>query len=85
MVLIGTAMLGATASKIYKNLQIAMERMGSNGLLIQPNTTSKNNQIKTYHDCKYKVFIKMLSDQREYKQFMNKCNIVETIEEQKHT
>lgn len=72
-------MLGATASKIYENLRISSEKMGSKGLLIEPMTTTTTTtrtlesklKIRNYHNCKYKVFMKMLSDQRTYKQLMN--------------
>lgn len=67
MVLVGTAMLGATAAHVYDNIQFASRCMGGGGLLIKPKISQ---QIKNYHDCKYKVFMKMLSDQREYREIM---------------
>lgn len=31
-----------------------------------------NGHLKSYHDCKYKVFRKLCNDQREYRAIMKK-------------
>ncbi|ELU07306.1 hypothetical protein CAPTEDRAFT_108026, partial [Capitella teleta] len=64
-VLLGSAMLAATASGLYSSVQDAMFHMGSSGELVQPNLMLQN-----YHNRKYEVFLKMLQHQEEYKQIM---------------
>ncbi|KAJ6644432.1 FGGY carbohydrate kinase domain-containing protein [Pseudolycoriella hygida] len=66
MVLVGAAILGACASKFYPDLESASHGMGGQGTLVRPDPASK-----IYHERKYKVFLKMVEDQRAYKEIMN--------------
>ncbi|ESO94473.1 hypothetical protein LOTGIDRAFT_206429 [Lottia gigantea] len=63
--LLGCAILAASASGHYSSIQDAMEKMGGMGTVIFP-----DSNLKQYHDKKYKVFLKMLMDQREYRNIM---------------
>ncbi|KAK3089619.1 hypothetical protein FSP39_005104 [Pinctada imbricata] len=65
-VLLGAAVLGATASKDFTSIQDAMLSMCGKGKVIMPNT-----QNTEYHQKKYTVFLKMLDHQREYQQIMD--------------
>ncbi|KAK6188409.1 hypothetical protein SNE40_004586 [Patella caerulea] len=65
-VLLGSAILAASASGNYTNIQDAMEKMGGLGTVILPDM-----DLKQYHEKKYKVFLKMLADQREYRNIMS--------------
>ncbi|GLO63735.1 ribulokinase [Vibrio sp. MACH09] len=64
-VILGAAMLGATASGVHKSLAEAAKIMGSTGEKIEP-----NRERKTFHDAKYKVFLEMYQDQMKYKTMM---------------
>lgn len=64
-VLIGAAILGACGAKYFSNVETAVQSMGGNAKVILP-----NKKIKEYHNSKYKVFLKMLSDQYSYKEIM---------------
>ncbi|XP_013107022.2 FGGY carbohydrate kinase domain-containing protein [Stomoxys calcitrans] len=65
MVLVGAAMLGACAAKVYENLEVASSAMGGNGKMLKPHFSTKD-----YHERKYQVFLEMLNDQRKYKDIM---------------
>lgn len=65
-VLVGAAILGACASQHFNNVQDAINNMGGSAVVIKPNAS-----IKTYHDKKYKVFIRMFQDQLKYRAIMN--------------
>lgn len=65
MVLVGSAMLGACAAKVYDSLESASAAMGGTGQLGIPQFATKD-----YHDCKYQVFLEMLKDQLKYKDMM---------------
>lgn len=65
-VLLGSAMLAASASTHFASLNEAMANMGGHGRTIHP-----NQQDKKFHDRKYQVFMKMLQDQKEYKSIMD--------------
>ena len=65
-VLVGVAILGACASRYYNNVQAAIENMGGTADVIHP-----NKQVKSFHDKKYKVFLKMFQDQIYYRNIMN--------------
>ena len=64
-VLLGAAMLGATASGLYDNLEKAVEDLSNSCYQITPNALSSN-----FHARKYKVFLKMLTDQQSYSKIM---------------
>ncbi|XP_061389589.1 FGGY carbohydrate kinase domain-containing protein [Musca vetustissima] len=65
MVLVGSAMLGACAAKVYDGLEAASDAMGGNGKMLIPQFGTKD-----YHERKYQVFLEMLKDQRKYKDLM---------------
>ncbi|XP_050535244.1 FGGY carbohydrate kinase domain-containing protein [Daktulosphaira vitifoliae] len=65
-VLIGSAMLAATASKEYKSLQETITRMASDGQITQP---LKNTH--EYHNRKYMVYLEMLKNQQNYRDIMS--------------
>lgn len=64
-VLLGAAMLGASAAKVFPDLDSAVRSMAGKGRMIKPNL-----ELKAFHDRKYKVFLKMLNDQLEYRKIM---------------
>lgn len=66
-VLIGAAMLGATASGLYKNLKAAVEDLSNSCYEITPDRNSFE-----FHTRKFQVFLKMLDDQRSYDEIMKK-------------
>lgn len=83
MVLVGAAILGACASNYYPDLEVghfliiiyilitnvyfqsASKGMGGRAKVIQP----KPDCVK-YHQLKYRVFLKMMADQKSYKSIM---------------
>lgn len=65
-VLVGSAILGACASRHFNNVQDAIQSMGGSADIIRPNANPK-----TFHDKKYRVFQKMFQDQLRYKCIMN--------------
>lgn len=65
-VLIGAALLGACASKFFVNVDEAITKMGGTADVIQPDTA-----IKSFHDKKYRVFLRMLQDQLKYRTIMS--------------
>lgn len=65
-VLLGAAMLGATASGLYENLEKAVKDLSNSCYQITPNALSSD-----FHARKYKVFLKMLNDQQSYAKIMN--------------
>ncbi|KAL5021232.1 hypothetical protein ScPMuIL_000387 [Solemya velum] len=64
-VLLGAAILGAAASGNSQNIEEAVTKMGGRGDLVRPDAAEKR-----YLDKKYEVFMKMLTDQREYEKIM---------------
>lgn len=64
-VLLGASMLGACAAKVFPDLQSAMMAMGGKANVVTPNPNSVE-----FHNKKYKVFLKMLEDQRSYENIM---------------
>lgn len=64
-VLLGAAILGANAAKVFPDLESAVRAMAGKGHAIKPNA-----QLKEYHDRKYKVFLRMLNDQLAYREIM---------------
>ena len=65
-VLLGSAMLGARASGIFDSLDEAINSLKNDANQVEPDWKSFE-----YHDRKYRVFLKMLSDQNAYKAIMN--------------
>lgn len=65
-VILGSAMLAATASGEFTEMTSAMESMSSIGAVIKPQP-----ETKAFHDAKYKVFHEMYEDQMKYKTMMN--------------
>lgn len=65
-ILIGAAMLGATASGAFKNLLTAINELSNDAFQIEPDKSSFD-----YHSRKYRVYLKMLKDQQEYKKIMS--------------
>jgi len=66
-VLLGAAMLGATASGLYKNLETAVAGLSNTSYTLLPCKESN-----AFHSRKFKVFMKMLEDQQAYAKIMNK-------------
>ncbi|KAK2159831.1 hypothetical protein LSH36_145g04069 [Paralvinella palmiformis] len=64
-VLLGSAILGASASGNYDNIKEAMLAMGGKGHVVKPDFS-----LKHYHEKKYEVFLLMLQHQQQYKQIM---------------
>ena len=65
-VLLGSAILAAAASKLYPSVQKAMSTMSEIGDSIQP-----RQEMKPYHDLKYRVFHEMYKDQIKYEKMMS--------------
>lgn len=70
-VLLGAAMLGATASELYNNLETAVTELSNNSYKLLPYSESK-----AFHSRKFEVFMKMLEDQQSYSKIMNKEIII---------
>ena len=66
-VLLGSAILAATASKIYPTIQDAMSTMSEIG-----ERFPAREEMKSYHDLKYQVFHEMYKDQTKYEKMMNR-------------
>ncbi|XP_055603565.1 FGGY carbohydrate kinase domain-containing protein [Uranotaenia lowii] len=66
-VLLGSAMMGACAAGIYPNLQSAALAMGGTAEVVKPDPSEMN---RDYHERKYRVFLKMVEDQRKYNEIM---------------
>ncbi|XP_073972181.1 FGGY carbohydrate kinase domain-containing protein [Rhodnius prolixus] len=64
-VLLGSAMLGATAAKSFPDLRETVLNMAGGAIVVQPTPN-----IIQYHEKKYLVFKKMLSDQKAYRKLM---------------
>ena len=70
-VLLGSAILAASASKRFASLGEAMKSMAATGAMVLPDADEHE-----FHERKYRVFIEMLQDQRKYERIMNsKVNI----------
>lgn len=65
-VLMGAAMLGATASGVYGRLEDAAKDLSNSCYQISPDVKALD-----FHLRKYRVFLKMLEDQRSYSNIMN--------------
>ena len=64
-VILGSAMLAATACGDFTDLADAMAAMSSKGQVITPDSTTR-----AFHDAKYEVFLEMYEDQMKYKAMM---------------
>ncbi|XP_053684239.1 FGGY carbohydrate kinase domain-containing protein [Sabethes cyaneus] len=67
-VLLGSAILGACAAKIYLDLETAAVGMGGQAEIVKPDMSDNNRE---YHERKYRVFLRMVDDQRAYQCIMN--------------
>lgn len=65
-VLLGSAMLGATAAGQFTTLQDAMREMSGPAATITP----RSDGVQRYHDAKYAVFLKMQADFAAYRTLM---------------
>lgn len=65
-VLVGSAVLGASASKDFSTIQDAMLSMCGEGTVTEPSKSEAE-----FHDKKYQVFRKMVEDQKQYRAIMN--------------
>ncbi|XP_062129514.1 FGGY carbohydrate kinase domain-containing protein [Drosophila sulfurigaster albostrigata] len=65
MVLVGAAALGAAAAGHYDSVESASKAMGGTGQLLKPNPDTVE-----LHNRKYKVFLKLLEHQRQYRDIM---------------
>ncbi|XP_039131713.1 FGGY carbohydrate kinase domain-containing protein [Dioscorea cayenensis subsp. rotundata] len=66
-VLLGSAILGAVASKQYPSLHDAMKALNAAGQVIHP---SKDPKVKKYHDAKYQIFRSLYEQQLSYRSIM---------------
>lgn len=64
-VLLGAAMLAASAAKVFPDVNSAVKAMAGKAHMISPNP-----ELKSFHDRKYRVFLKMLDDQLAYRDIM---------------
>lgn len=64
-VLLGAAILGAKASGNFPNLLTAIAELSNEAFQIEPQESSFG-----YHERKYRVYLKMLEDQKTYKKIM---------------
>jgi ribulose kinase len=66
-VLLGSAILGATAGGAHPSVGAAMAAMTAVGDSVAPSTSAA---VATYHDRKYQIFLKMSQDQIGYRAMM---------------
>lgn len=69
-VLVGSAILGACASRYFNSVQNAIQSMGGSAAIIRPNA-----HTKAFHDKKYRVFQRLFQDQLMYKFIMNENDV----------
>ncbi|XP_046390816.1 FGGY carbohydrate kinase domain-containing protein [Ischnura elegans] len=65
-VLVGAAILGANAYGENSSLNQTAQSMGGMATAVLP----RGDALKRYHDKKYKVFLRMVQNQREYRSIM---------------
>lgn len=65
-VLVGSAVLAACAARHFNNVQAAVQSMGGTADVVHANPN-----VKSFHDKKYEVFLKMFQDQIIYRDIMN--------------
>ncbi|KAG5593940.1 hypothetical protein H5410_035172 [Solanum commersonii] len=66
-VLLGSAILGAVASKKYPTVRDAMKAMNAAGQVVHP---SKDMKVKKYHDAKYSIFRDLYEQQQKHRSLM---------------
>ena len=66
-VLLGSAILGAVASGDQPTVLAAMAAMTSSGKTVD----SQGGDVKSFHDRKHRVFMRMYDDQMAYRALMN--------------
>ncbi|XP_052777391.1 FGGY carbohydrate kinase domain-containing protein-like isoform X2 [Mya arenaria] len=64
-VLLGSAILAASAAGLHSSIQECMEHMSGPAEITQPDLT-----VKEFYDRKFTVFLQMYQDQRKYKSIM---------------
>lgn len=64
-VLLGAAILGSVAGRVYPDVRGAMAAMTRAGTVIEP-----DRGVRAYHDRKYRVFRRMHADQMAYRALM---------------
>ena len=64
-VLLGSAILGATAAGAHRSLEAAMHAMTRLGRIVEP-----DRDTAQFHDRKYRVYRRMIDDQRAYRALM---------------
>ncbi len=64
-VILGSAMLAGTASGDYNHLTDAMSAMSSTGMVVKP-----RQFMKSFHEKKYQIFLRMHDDQINYQNMM---------------
>ncbi|KAI3981869.1 hypothetical protein MKX01_041132 [Papaver californicum] len=69
-VLLGAAILGAVAAKMYFGLHDAMKALNASGQIIHP---SANPNVKKFHDAKYRVFKELYEQQLSHRIIMNEA------------
>lgn len=65
-VLLGSAMLGATAAGAFPNLETAMQAMNAPAQVVEP----AKGDVAAYHGRKHQVFHRMHGDQMDYRNLM---------------
>jgi len=65
-VLLGSAMLGAVAAGRHASVVAAMSAMSGAGAVVTPRTGA----VQSYHDAKYRVFLRQYEDQLAYRELM---------------
>ncbi|XP_058791631.1 FGGY carbohydrate kinase domain-containing protein [Phymastichus coffea] len=65
-VLVGSAILGSCAAKAFPSVHEAIKAMGGSAKVVHPST-----ETYSYHCKKYRVFRKMVEDQKIYKKYMS--------------
>lgn len=65
-VLIGAAILGAYATGKFHTMSDAIKAMGGSATVVKP-----RNECYKYHNQKYRVFRRMVQDQKDYREIMN--------------
>ncbi|KAJ8634632.1 hypothetical protein MRB53_008899 [Persea americana] len=69
-VLLGAAILGAVGSKKYSCLRDAMKALNAAGEVIH---SSKDPQVKKYHDAKYRIFRQLYEQQISHRSVMEQA------------
>lgn len=67
-VLLGSAMLGAAGANLHASLTDTMGAMTGEGQVVNPDPATK-----TFHDRKYRVYRRMIEDQRAYDAIMDEA------------